>query len=62
MVCAQRIVCGDDNADGSVHTGELFDDDGVFDVAHSRAAVSLRENDSEKTHVGQLRDDLDGKL
>ena len=62
VIGAERIVRRDDDADRAVHARELFDDDGVLDVAHSRAAILLRENHAEKTHFGQLGNKFGGKL
>ena len=62
VVGAQRIVRGDDDANGAVHARELFDDDGVLDVAHSRAAIFFREDDAEKTHFAELGNEFGGKL
>jgi hypothetical protein len=54
VIGAERIVRRDDDADRAVHARKFLDDDGVFAIAHSGAAVFLRENHAEKAHFGQL--------
>ncbi len=61
VVGAERIVRGDDDADRAVHARQFLDDDGVFEVAHSRAAILLRENYAEETHFGELGNDFRGE-
>src|ERR1700675_1318667 len=51
VVGAERIVRRDDDADRAIHARKLFDDDGVLDVAHSRAAVLLGETGAKTTRV-----------
>ena len=46
MISAERIVRGHDESDGRIDARELFDDDGVIDVAESGAAELFRENGS----------------
>ena len=62
MIGAERIVRGHDDADRAIHARKLLDDDGVFEIAHSRAAVLLGENHAEQAHFGQLGNDFRGKL
>jgi len=54
VIRAQRIVCRDDDADRTIHAREFFDDDGVFGVAHARAAVFFRKNHAQESHLRQL--------
>ena len=54
VIGAERIVRRDDDADRAVHARKLLNDDGVFDVAHSRAAIFFREDHAEKAHFGEL--------
>ena len=54
VIGAQRIVCGHDDSDRAVHTRQFLDDDRVFRVAHPGAAVLLRKNHAQKSHLGQL--------
>ena len=59
VVGAERIVRGDDEADGAVDARELFDGDDVFDVAEAGAAVFLGEDDAQKPELRQLGNELE---
>src|SRR3984885_1579444 len=56
MVGTQRRVGGDDDAYGTIHAREFFDDDGIFDVSQACAAILLREDGA---HVAELPEFLD---
>ncbi len=48
MVGAEGIVGGHDDADRAIDAGKLLDDDGVFLIAHSGAAILLGKDDTQK--------------
>ena len=54
VIGAERIVRGNEKADGAIDAREFFDDGGVFDVAEAGAAVLLRENNAHQAHFGEL--------
>src|SRR6185437_15859826 len=62
VIGAERIVGGDDDANRAIYAGKLLDDNGVFEVAHARAAIFFRENDAEKAHLGELGNNFRGEL
>ena len=62
VVGAERIVRGHDESDGAIDARELLDGDGVFDITESGAAVSFRKDDAEQAEIGQLGQQLRGKL
>ena len=62
VVGAERIVRGDDDADGAIDGGELFDGEHVVDVAEAGAAVFGREDDAEEAHLAELFDDVVGEF
>ena len=61
VVGAKRIVRGDDERHRAIHARELFDGDGVFDIAKPRAAVFFREDNAEQAEFGELGDQFGGK-
>ncbi len=54
VIGAERIVRGDDQADGRIDARELLDDDGVIDVAEPGAAQFLRENRAQEAELARL--------
>ena len=52
---------GDNQADRAIHAGEFFDGRGIFDVAETSTALLFGENDAEKAHFGELRNNFAGK-
>ena len=56
VICAKRIVRGDDDADGAVDARKFFDGDDIFDVSETRAAVFFRENYAEQAEFGEFGD------
>ncbi len=62
VVGAEGIVRGNDDTDGAVDGGELFDGEHVVDVAEACAAVFGREDDAEEAHLAELLDDIHGEL
>jgi len=56
MIGAERGVGGDDEADGRIDARELFDDDGVIDIAEPGAAEFFRKNGAEKTKPAGMFD------
>src|SRR5207249_1951556 len=61
VIAAKRIVGRNDDAHGTVDPGKLLNRDYVLDVAETRAAVFLRENDAQQPHFTKFRHDLAGK-
>ena len=51
----------DDDPDRAIHPRQFFDDDGVFDVAKTRAAVIFREDRAQVAEPTQLFDNFQGK-
>ncbi len=62
VIRAERIVRGDNDANGSVYAGKLFDGDDVLDVAEASATVLLGKNDAEEAHFGELRHDFEREM
>ena len=62
VIRAQRIVRGNDDADRAIDAGKLLDDDGVFEIAHARAAIFLGENNAEKPSSASLGMISEGKV
>ena len=54
VIAAERIVGGDEEADGAVDAGKFFDDGGVFDVAETGAAVFFGKDDAHEAHFRRV--------
>jgi len=61
VIRAERVVGRDDEPDGAVDPSQLFDHHHVLDVAEARAAVFFWKNDSEQSHLAELRDQFGRK-
>ncbi len=61
VIRAERVVGRDDEPDGAVDPSQLFDHRHVLDVAEARAAVFFWKNDSEQSHLAELRDQFGRK-
>ena len=61
VIGAERIVRGDDQADGGIDARQFFDDDGVLDVAEARAAQFLGEDGAQEAQLAGFFDDVERK-
>ena len=61
VIGAQRIVRRHDQAYGRIDARELFNDDGILDVAEPRAAQVFREDGSEKAKLAGMFDYVERK-
>ncbi len=55
VIRAERIVRCHRDAYGSVNTRQLFDDRGVLDITHARAAILFGKDHSEQTKLCEFR-------
>jgi hypothetical protein len=62
VVGTERIVRRDDDADGSIDGGELFDSHHVIGVAKAGTTVLFRKDDAHQPHFAELLDDGRGKF
>src|SRR5579875_1926087 len=62
MVGAKRIVRSDDDADGAIHCGKLFNSQDVVHVAEAGAAILDGEDDAHQPHLAELTNNVNGKF
>ncbi len=56
MIRAERIVRRDDQSDRRIHARQLFNDDGVIDIAEPRAAQFLGKDNAHQAQFAGLFD------
>ena len=61
VITAERRVRREDDPHRAIHARKFLDDDGVFDVTESRAAVLFGKNRAHVTELAQLLDDFERK-